>query len=33
MYGAAITAIKATFLLQYQRVFSVGGYVNYLEAG
>ena len=28
MYGAAITAIKATFLLQYQRVFSVGGYVN-----
>ncbi len=28
MYGAAITAVKATFLLQYQRVFSVGGYVN-----
>ena len=28
MYGAGITAIKATFLLQYQRVFSVGGYVN-----
>ena len=28
MYGAAITTIKATFLLQYQRVFSVGGYVN-----
>lgn len=28
MYGAGITAIKATFLLQYQRVFSVGGYIN-----
>jgi hypothetical protein len=27
-YGAAITAIKATFLLQYQRVFSVGGWIN-----
>jgi len=28
MYGAAITAIKATFLLQYQRIFAVNGYVN-----
>ncbi len=28
MYGGAITAIKATFLLQYQRVFAVGGYIN-----
>lgn len=28
MYGAAITAIKATFLLQYQRVFSLGSWWN-----
>jgi hypothetical protein len=28
MYGACITAIKATFLLQYQRVLAVGSYRN-----